>query len=102
MSIKFGMTISEFYECTPRELYNFIHARREALEEEREHDLHCTRLGMWASYIAMNGNKVKPTDFLRLKRDGPVKKELTAAEKRKLEAWSKKCDDEMRIDGLLN
>lgn len=90
------MSISDYWDSTPRDLFNFIQAGRERMEFEIEQGYDNTRRIMWAVYQSMNGGHTKPQDFIRLSRDQPVKV-LDPFEKQELEEWSRQCDAEMGL-----
>jgi hypothetical protein len=96
LAIKFGMSISYFYDSTPRELYNFIRAKREALEERQEQELDYMRHVMWSSMVMHTTTKIKPDQILRLKRDGK-QIELTPYLKQEVSKWEQEMDKEMGI-----
>lgn len=96
-ALKLGMSVSEFYECTPRDLYNFFKGRSEGLAEQREHELECTRQIMWASIAAMNGNKIRPHELIPLPKDKKNIKQPTPFELQELRKWAEQQDREMGI-----
>ncbi len=96
LAIKFGMSISDFYESTPRELYNFIRAKREAAEERHEQELDYMRHVMWSAMVMHTTTKIKPDQILRLKRDGK-QIELTPYLKQEVSKWEQEMDREMGI-----
>lgn len=93
-ALKLGMTVSEYYECTDRDLYNFVRARYELINEDREQMWDYSRHIMWASLAGMTGKPDSPTKVIRLKRDGK-EVELTPYLKQEISEWSKKMDAEI-------
>lgn len=91
-AIKYGMTVTEFYDSTDRDIYNFITARIEKLDDEVQQQYENTRLIMWASIAAMNGNKLKPEQILKLKRD-KVDAEISGWTKQEVAKWNKLMDE---------
>lgn len=92
------MSLSDFYECTPRDTYNFVLAGKEKSESDIEQMYDYTRRIMWASVAAMQGGgKYKYSDFIKLKRDGSNNEELTPFQKQEIEKLSKEWDNEMGL-----
>ncbi len=93
-ALKFGMSLSEYYEATDRDVYNFIKAGFQRLEEEREQMWDYTRHIMWAQMASMTGKPKEPRNVMQLKRD---KVELTPYTEQEIREWSKRMDKEMGI-----
>jgi NADP-dependent 3-hydroxy acid dehydrogenase YdfG len=94
------MSLSDFYDASPRDTYNIIKASQEKQEQEYEHSWDVTRHIMWAAITPHITKKIKVTDLIRLKRDGLII-ELDPYDKQQLDEWDRMCDEEMRQAGLL-
>ena len=90
------MTLREFYDCTPRELFNFLQAYTEKREEDIEQQLEYTRLIMWAAVSPHIKEKITPSKLLPLKRDRH-RVDLSPFENQELMKWNDSMDAEMGI-----
>lgn len=95
------MSISEFWECEPNDVYIFIEERSASLREREQQELDYLRRLLVALIQPYSEEKIKHTDIFWLDRDGVQIKELTPDEKYELARWSAKCDEEMIRDGAI-
>ncbi len=95
------MSVSEFWESTYRDIFNFIQAYNDKRFESLEDGWDYVRHIMWASMQPNSKEEIKVSSIIRLKRDGPSTKVLTPYEKQELAKWSAKCDEEMIRDGAI-
>jgi len=100
LAVKFGMSISEFWKSTDRELFNFVEARSQGLKESREHDWDVARHIMWASYQPHADKKLRVQDFVKLSTDGN-RDDLTEWENQELKKWNAKMDEGMILVPLF-
>ena len=91
------MTITEFYECQPRDVYIFLDAMYENKQDRIEQEWDYTRQVMWAIFQKDNTQELKPSRFIRLKRDGPMVAEITPYQQQELDRWSEECDEDMPL-----
>ena len=97
-ALKCGMSLTEYYDSTPRDLYYFIKAANERREEDIEQTYDNTRRIMWASIAAMAGDKVPGIEkLIPLKRDKANQIELTPFVKQRIKSMSAEMDNEMGI-----
>lgn len=88
------MSVSEFWESTPRELYNFIRGRIEAESRRLEHDLSNVRLLAWSNLTPWTKKKnFSPTDLFLLPSE-VEKSKKNRISKKQLEAIIEKWDNE--------
>lgn len=93
-ALRFGMSLTEYYEATDRDVYNFIRAGYERLNEDREQMWDYTRHVMWSQMASMTGKPKEPKNVMQLGRDGI---EITPYQKQELREWSKRMDKEMGL-----
>ena len=93
-AFKLGMSVSEYYECTSRDVYNFIRAKLEGEEEQREQEWDNTRHIMLSVFASMTGKPDTPDKVIKLKRDKKAI-EITPYTKQEIERWAAKMDKEM-------
>jgi hypothetical protein len=94
-AIKNGMSLTEFWDSTNRDLFNYILATNDKRSEEIELGWDYARHIMWAMLQPNSKEAIKVSSIIRLKRDGPIVPELTPYEKQELAKWSTKCDQDM-------
>lgn len=99
-AIKFGMSVREFYDCTPNEIQLFISARKELWDFKLEQGWDYVRNIGRFSLMAFSGNSIEPHKLIPLKRDNIQVVELTEDEKEELKNWEDECDNEMIEDGM--
>jgi hypothetical protein len=98
-AIKYGMTLFDYYESTPRDLFNFLKAKREKQKEDHEVHLNYIRYLMWASIQPHSTKEVRFSDLLK---SGEAKViELSPEDKKAVDDWAAECDKEMIAAGLL-
>lgn len=95
------MSVSEFWESTYRDIFNFIKAYNDKREFDIEQGWDYTRHIMWASMQPNSTKEIKVSSIIRLKRDGPIRKELSGYEQQELDKWSAQCDEEMKESGFV-
>jgi hypothetical protein len=91
-----GMTLTEYVDCTPRDLFNFLSGAKDRIIEEREFFLDCTRRVMWASLTPYSKNEIKLDKLIRISTD-QKEVELTPFVKQELDNWAAEMDKEMGI-----
>lgn len=100
IAIKFGMSIEEFYDCSNRELDNYLLAKSEAKRDEIEQAWDFTRHIMYAAIQPHNEKQIKPRDLIKLDRDGN-RLELSPYENQELKKWNAKMDEGMTLVPLF-
>jgi hypothetical protein len=92
------MSVSEFYDATPRDLYNYLAGRRDAMQFEIEQGWDYVRHVMFAaiSPYAPKGNSLKPETIIPLERDkgrtaGPPSEWM----KQRIREWEAEQDEIM-------
>ena len=98
LALKLGMSLSEYYESTDRDLHNFIQAGLERQNEEYELAWNVARHEMWASIAPHTKETITPARLVPMKGD-VVAKEMTPFEKQWLAEWEAEQDKEMNING---
>lgn len=93
-AFKYGMSVSEYYECTARDVYNFIRAKIKGEEERHEQEWDYTRSIMWYTMMSMTGEPKSPDKVIRLKRDKKII-EITPFTQQEIDKWAAKMDKEM-------
>jgi hypothetical protein len=94
-----GMSVREFYDCTPKDVHVFLVAKHKKVGFDLEQGWDYTRNIMLPSMMQVSTKYSRPQDIMRLKRDGRAMTELTPEEQAKLDDWAKKCDEEMMAEG---
>ncbi len=97
-ALRFGLTLKEFYDSTPKDIHTYIEAKQKQQEFDIEQGWDYTRNIMLAQLASMGADKYKkPQDVMRLKRDGQRIVELTDEQKQQLKEWEEEMDKEMGI-----
>lgn len=91
------MTVSEFYESSPRDIYNYIIGRSTQIQFDIEQGWDYVRYVMAGSMIPYSTKSIRPTDIIKLDRDKIKMPGLTPYEQQELERWSKRMDEEMNV-----
>lgn len=97
-AVRYGMTLSEFYDSTPRDLAIYLAGKREALEFEIEQGWDYVRHVMYAalSPYTPKGSSLKPEGLITLQRDKERKHGPTSEwMKQRLKEWEAQMDAEM-------
>lgn len=92
--IRFGMTVSEFWQCRPIDSHLFLKARIAARNDEVEQGWDYTRHEMWAAIKPHVEKDLKPHQLIRLKRDGK-EIDLTPYDAQELKKWNEEMDKQM-------
>lgn len=93
------MTVTEFWESEPIDVFVFLEVRSKAMREREQQEWDYVRHIMVGSMQPYSERPLKYTDIMRLDRDGKHIPELTPYEKQELARWSARCDQEMIDSG---
>ena len=91
------MTITEFYECQPRDVYIFLDAMYENKQDRIEQEWDYTRMIMWSNLQPNSKDPIRFSSIIRLKRDGAMVAEISPYEQQELDRWSEECDEDMPL-----
>lgn len=96
-ALRSGMTLTEYWDSTDRDLLNFVMAANERRSDEIEQGWDYARHIMWAVLQPNSKSEIKMSRIIRLKRDGPVIAEITPYQQQELDKWSEECDEDMPL-----
>lgn len=97
-AVRYGMSLSEFYDSTPRDLAIYLSGRREALEFEIEQGWDYVRHIMFSalSPYTPKGSSLKPEGLITLQRDKEKKHGPTSEWMRqRIKEWEAQMDADM-------
>ena len=94
---KHGMSVSEFWQCTYRDIFNFVKAHNDDRADKIEQAWDYVRHIMWSNMQPNSTKEIKVSRIIRLKRDGAMIPEISTYDQQELDRWSDDCDAEMNL-----
>lgn len=96
----YGMTFREFLDCRPCDVHRFLMAKYKKAQIDIEQNWDYVRYIMLGSLMPHSKKQLKPSDILKLERDGLNQlftNQLPEEQQAKIKAWNAQMDAEMGL-----